>query len=215
MQPSKKRAETTGQLIGVRIQPWTAELLDAYRARQKYPPSRPEAIRSLVNGGLALEEATDLLHERRKLGIRPSRYRALIIEPDHLNAATTRILCEAAGIEVVATVRSAEDALAVAERREHNLILSETRVDGADGLGLVNEILVHTPAAVIFITYYLELFLTGDRPEPAFLVAKPVQARPILDLLHRLNDDDNSAQYVAKPHIEEEAKSPARKSAKT
>lgn len=215
MRLSKKRAEATGQLIGVRIQPWTAELLDAYRARQKDPPSRPEAIRSLVNGGLALEQASDLLLEQRGLGVRPSGYRALIIEPDHLNAATTRILCEAAGIEVIATVRSAEDAIAVAERREHNLILSETQVDGADGLALVNELLVHAPAAVIFITYYVELFLTGDRPEPAFLVAKPVQARPILDLLHRLNGDDNSDQYLAKPSIAEVPKPPVRKGAKT
>jgi hypothetical protein len=39
----------------------------------------------------------------------------------------------------------------------------------------VNELLATFEAPVIFITAYPERFLTGERPEPAFLIAKPFQ----------------------------------------
>ena len=37
----------------------------------------------------------------------------------------------------------------------------------------VNDLLTAFAVPVIFITAYPERFLTGDRPEPAFLIAKP------------------------------------------
>ena len=39
----------------------------------------------------------------------------------------------------------------------------------------VNELLKSFEVPVIFITAYPERFLTGERPEPAFLIAKPFQ----------------------------------------
>jgi hypothetical protein len=39
----------------------------------------------------------------------------------------------------------------------------------------VNELLRSFETPVIFITAYPERFLTGERPEPAFLIAKPFQ----------------------------------------
>jgi hypothetical protein len=39
----------------------------------------------------------------------------------------------------------------------------------------VNELLGSFEVPVIFITAYPERFLTGQRPEPAFLIAKPFQ----------------------------------------
>jgi len=47
--------------------------------------------------------------------------------------------------------------------------------DGSSGLEAVNELLASFEAPVIFITAYPERFLTGERPEPAFLIAKPFQ----------------------------------------
>ena len=37
----------------------------------------------------------------------------------------------------------------------------------------MNEILAHFDVPVIFITAYPERLLTGERPEPAFLITKP------------------------------------------
>ena len=45
----------------------------------------------------------------------------------------------------------------------------------ASGLDAVNELLKTFEVPVIFITAYPERFLTGERPEPAFLIAKPFQ----------------------------------------
>ena len=47
--------------------------------------------------------------------------------------------------------------------------------DGSSGLDAVNDLLKTFEVPVIFITAYPERFLTGERPEPAFLIAKPFQ----------------------------------------
>ena len=47
-------------------------------------------------------------------------------------------------------------------------------VGAADlALATVNEILGTVEVPVVFITAYPERFLTGTRPEPAFLITKP------------------------------------------
>jgi hypothetical protein len=52
MKTSKKRAAVTGDLVGVRVQPDMAKLLDDWRRKQDDLPGRPEAIRRLVELGL-------------------------------------------------------------------------------------------------------------------------------------------------------------------
>jgi hypothetical protein len=52
MRTPKKRAAAAGELVGVRIQPDMAKLLDDWRRRQDDLPGRPEAIRRLVELGL-------------------------------------------------------------------------------------------------------------------------------------------------------------------
>ncbi len=52
MKTAKKRAEATGDLVGVRIQPDMAKLIDDWRRKQDDLPGRPEAIRRLVEIGL-------------------------------------------------------------------------------------------------------------------------------------------------------------------
>ena len=42
-------------------------------------------------------------------------------------------------------------------------------------LDAVNDLLATCEVPVIFITAYPERFLTGERPEPSFLIAKPYQ----------------------------------------
>jgi hypothetical protein len=52
MKTPKKRAPVTGDLVGVRIQPEMAKLIDHWRRDQDDLPGRPEAIRRLVEIGL-------------------------------------------------------------------------------------------------------------------------------------------------------------------
>src|SRR5271156_5881043 len=53
MKTPKKRAAVTGDLVGVRVQPDMAKQLDDWRRKQDDLPGRPEAIRRLVEIGLA------------------------------------------------------------------------------------------------------------------------------------------------------------------
>jgi hypothetical protein len=52
MKAPKRRAAVTGDLVGVRVQPDMAKLLDDWRRKQDDLPGRPEAIRRLVELGL-------------------------------------------------------------------------------------------------------------------------------------------------------------------
>jgi two-component SAPR family response regulator len=64
---------------------------------------------------------------------------------------------------------------------DHPLKLSDTSLElvrsdfNPSGIDAVNDLLVSFEVPVIFITAYPERFLTGERPEPAFLIAKPFQ----------------------------------------
>jgi len=53
-------------------------------------------------------------------------------------------------------------------------VLADIRLaDGSSGIDAVNEILAEFSIPVIFITAFHEALLTGIRPEPTFLIAKP------------------------------------------
>jgi DNA-directed RNA polymerase specialized sigma24 family protein len=68
------------------------------------------------------------------------------------------------------------EAIALMKDKKPGLILSDIQLaDGSSGLDAVNELLRSFEVPVIFITAFPERFLTGERPEPAFLIAKPFQ----------------------------------------
>lgn len=52
MKIRKPRPKTTGELVGVRVQPEMLGKLDGWRRKQDDLPGRPEAIRRLVELGL-------------------------------------------------------------------------------------------------------------------------------------------------------------------
>jgi len=66
--------------------------------------------------------------------------------------------------------------VALAQEKRPGLILADIQLaDGSSGLEAVNEILTKFDVPIIFITAYPERLLTGERPEPAFLITKPFQ----------------------------------------
>src|SRR5216683_6568757 len=80
------------------------------------------------------------------------------------------------GHRVLGVARTHAEALALTRQKTPGLILADIQLaDGSSGLEAVNELLASFEAPVIFITAYPERFLTGERPEPAFLIAKPFQ----------------------------------------
>jgi DNA-directed RNA polymerase specialized sigma24 family protein len=85
-------------------------------------------------------------------------------------------LVESLGHRVIGVARTHSEAIALARKKRPGLILADIQLaDGSSGLDAVNELLSTFEVPVIFITAYPERFLTGQRPEPAFLIAKPFQ----------------------------------------
>jgi DNA-directed RNA polymerase specialized sigma24 family protein len=98
----------------------------------------------------------------------------LIIEDEALIALELETLVESLGHRVIGVAATHAEAIALVEKVKPGLILSDIQLaDGSSGLDAVDEMLRSFEAPVIFITAYPERFLTGNRPEPAFLIAKP------------------------------------------
>jgi DNA-directed RNA polymerase specialized sigma24 family protein len=120
-------------------------------------------LRSLVEESgreLAAEIATDVL----------------IIEDETFIAMDLETLVESLGHRVLGIARTHTEAMVLARKKSPGLILADIQLaDGSSGLDAVNELLKTFEVPVIFITAYPERFLTGERPEPAFLIAKPFQ----------------------------------------
>jgi DNA-directed RNA polymerase specialized sigma24 family protein len=100
----------------------------------------------------------------------------LIIEDEPLIAMDLEALVEGLGHNVTGVARTRTEAVKHASTKRPGLILADIQLaDGSSGLDAVNDLLQAFEVPVIFITAYPERFLTGERPEPAFLIAKPFQ----------------------------------------
>jgi len=121
------------------------------------------SLRALVEESgkeLAAEIATDVL----------------IIEDETFIAMDLEGLVESLGHRVLGVARTHSAAVTLAKAKRPGLILADIQLaDGSSGLDAVNELLKTFEVPVIFITAYPERFLTGTRPEPAFLITKPYQ----------------------------------------
>jgi CheY-like chemotaxis protein len=122
-----------------------------------------DTVRELVDEAgreLAADMATDIL----------------IIEDEPLIAMDLEALVEGLGHNVTGVARTRTEAVKLAAAKRPGLILADIQLaDGSSGLDAVNDLLKSFEVPVIFITAYPERFLTGERPEPAFLIAKPFQ----------------------------------------
>ncbi len=106
--------------------------------------------------------------------------RVAIIEDEPLIAMDLENLVESLGHEVVGLARTRTEAVALARAARPGLVLADIRLaDGSSGLDAVNEILESFGVPVIFITAYPETLLTGQRPEPTFLISKPFRAETV------------------------------------
>jgi CheY-like chemotaxis protein/DNA-directed RNA polymerase specialized sigma24 family protein len=100
----------------------------------------------------------------------------LIIEDEPIIALDIEAMVEDLGHDVIGIARTHKEAIALVKTRRPGLVLADIQLaDGSSGLEAVNEILQSVDVPVIFITAYPERLLTGDKPEPAFLITKPFQ----------------------------------------
>ena len=100
----------------------------------------------------------------------------LIIEDEPIIAMDLEALVEGLGHQVMAVARTHREAVEAVRKRQPGLVLADIQLaDGSSGLDAVNEMLGVFEVPVIFVTAYPERLLTGERPEPAFLITKPFQ----------------------------------------
>ena len=100
--------------------------------------------------------------------------RVLIIEDEPLIAHDIETLVEDLGHEVLGVARTRTEAVDMAGRTNPGLVLADIQLaDGSSGIDAVNDIIKTFDVPVIFITAFPERLLTGEKPEPAFLITKP------------------------------------------
>jgi len=99
----------------------------------------------------------------------------LVIEDEAVIAMDLESLVSEIGHRVIGVARTREGAVKLGRREKPDLILADIQLaDNSSGIDAVHDLLGElgdTP--VIFITAFPERLLTGERPEPAFLISKP------------------------------------------
>ena len=104
----------------------------------------------------------------------------LIIEDEPVIAADIAALVKELGHRVTGIAATREEATAAAAADKPGLVLADIQLaDGSSGIDAVRDILSNMDTPVIFITAFPERLLTGERPEPTFLITKPFQPETV------------------------------------
>jgi DNA-directed RNA polymerase specialized sigma24 family protein len=122
----------------------------------------------------------------------------LIIEDEPLIAMDIEEMVESLGHRVVGIARTHAEAADLFATQHPKMVLADIQLaDGSSGIDAVNEILTSAPVPVIFITAFPERLLTGERPEPAFLVTKPFNPDMVKALISQALFFDRQAKAAA------------------
>ena len=107
---------------------------------------------------------------------RQTMARVLIIEDEPIIAMDLETIVRDLGHDVVAVAVTRDEAVADARNHRPGLVLADIQLaDDSSGIDAVKDILAEFSVPVIFITAFPERLLTGERPEPTFLITKPFQ----------------------------------------
>ena len=105
-----------------------------------------------------------------------TRARVLIIEDEPIIAMDIETIVRDLGHEVTGVAVTRDEAVALAMEDRPGLVLADIQLaDDSSGIDAVKDILAEFEVPVIFITAFPERLLTGERPEPTFLITKPFQ----------------------------------------
>jgi DNA-directed RNA polymerase specialized sigma24 family protein len=146
------------------------EGFDTAEAGQVLGISADELDRRLVRAQSELEAelATDIL----------------IIEDEPIIALDLTRLVRELGHRVTGAAATREEAVALAKDHPPGLVLADIRLaDGSNGMDAAHDILAMFDIPVIFITAFPEHLLTGEGPEPAFLITKPFREEAVKALI--------------------------------
>jgi CheY-like chemotaxis protein len=124
--------------------------------------------------GLSVSEA-NLLREAALTEIeKQSSARILIIEDEPIIAMDIESIVLELGHTSLGIADTRDTAVQLADDERPDLILSDIQLaDGSSGIDAAHDILALFDVPIIFITAFPERLLTGERPEPTFLITKP------------------------------------------
>lgn len=106
--------------------------------------------------------------------------RVLVIEDESIIALHIKSIVEGLGHSVLRIVRTRDEAVAAATELQPDLVLADISLaDGSSGIDAVKDILEEQSVPVIFITAFPERLLTGERPEPTYLITKPFEPETV------------------------------------
>ncbi len=144
----------------------------------------PEAVALLARASeeISLQVATDIL----------------IIEDEPLIAMDIEQMVRSLGHRVTGVARTRTEALALFRADPPGMVLADIQLaDGSSGIDAVNDMLTTGSIPVIFITAFPEQLLTGERPEPAFLVTKPFNEDMVKALISQALFFNEAAEVAA------------------
>ncbi|HEY0445737.1 MAG TPA: response regulator [Allosphingosinicella sp.] len=126
--------------------------------------------------GATAEEVDNLVAEALGEIERQTRAEVLIIEDEPIIAMDIETIVRDLGHSVTGVAVTRDEAVAQALARRPGLVLADIQLaDDSSGIDAVKDILSEFQVPVIFITAFPERLLTGERPEPTFLITKPFQ----------------------------------------
>ena len=152
---------------------------------QKMSPSNRKAFLLTTMEGFTVGEASEILTvslETVAMDVASAhaeidaalKTRVLIIEDEPIIAMDIEALVKDLGHEVTAVARTRTEAVALAKAQRPGLILADIQLaDDSSGIDAVKDILAAYDVPVIFITAFPERLLSGERPEPTYLITKP------------------------------------------
>lgn len=137
--------------------------------------SRKDAAYILEIPSEAMPELLQVAEEKLKSTLATD---VMIIEDEVLIARHLGTIMEDIGHNVVAFATTQAEAVTLAQEASPQLILADIKLaDGSLGTDAAEDIWAMFPdMPIIFITAYPEIFLTGDKKEPDFLIPKPFRA---------------------------------------
>jgi CheY-like chemotaxis protein len=134
----------------------------------------PEDAAYLI--GVDADEVEDLVASALAEIEKQTRAKVLIIEDEPIIAMDIETIVRDLGHEVTGVAVTRDEAVALAMEDRPGLVLADIQLaDDSSGIDAVKDILAEFQVPVIFITAFPERLLTGERPEPTFLITKPFQ----------------------------------------
>lgn len=157
------------------------------RARQAFLLASLEGFTTSQTASIldcGTDEVTRLIHQAGEEIAEQTATQVLIIEDEPLISMDLETLVKSLGHRVSGVARTHREAIAEVRKAKPGLVLADIHLaDGSSGLEAVNEILLGFDVPVIFITAFPERLLTGERPEPTFLITKPFEANTVRALI--------------------------------